>query len=116
MILRYVIFPSNLNVYPTAVNSFENGFCSVLEPSVILKVSSFGPLCIDSERRTTPPIPTMLFRTELLTAIRIVHFVSFYIVSVLLTIVRIRPFYGVNTTGEIVSKLSNKTSFNKSTI
>ncbi len=114
MIRRYLTFRTNLNACPTAASSAEYGFCSVLGPNVILKVSSLGPPRMDSGIRTTPPIPTMLFRPELLTAIRTAHPVSICAVAVSSTVVSTRSSHGANTNGSTVSRLSNGTSLRRS--
>ena len=75
MIRRCLTFRNNLNACPTAASSAEYGFCSVLGPSVMLKVSSLGhhastvgcgrplpslPCCFarSYSRRSALPIPS----------------------------------------------------------
>ena len=67
---------------------------------------------MDSGMRTAPPIPTMLFCPELLTAIRTAHSISICAVAVSFTVVSTRSSHGVNTNGLTVSRLSKGTPLN----
>jgi hypothetical protein len=62
---------SVFNAYAIAANSPEYRFCSVLTPSVTEKVFSLGFRYRGGCFSIATPNPTILFRAELLTAIRI---------------------------------------------
>jgi hypothetical protein len=71
MMLRNLSFGSVFRAFAIVANSLEYGFCSSLLPSIEEKdrVLSIMLLCADLCILIALPIPTTLFRAELLTAI-----------------------------------------------
>lgn len=105
---------SMLNAYAIAPNSLEYGFYSALAPSVMAKVFSLGFRYRGGYFSIATPNPTILFRAELLTAIRMTSPASVYVSGDSWLSLCIRSSYGANINGLMVSSVSISIPFSVS--